>query len=83
MRTIKTNKNSRCPKCQAMLDKASDPLGVNTPSVGDYSICLYCNAVLQFGIGLTLHKVDKTNLSSSLLKKLQNFQRINKMRSLP
>jgi hypothetical protein len=46
-------KPSLMPCCGYMVDSASDPNGDATPEPGDFSICLRCGAILQFGPDLT------------------------------
>jgi hypothetical protein len=37
-----------CPHCKRMLDRASDPQSAASPRPGDFSLCVYCGAVLRF-----------------------------------
>src|SRR4051812_6741916 len=46
-------KTERLPCCGDMVDSVGDPNGDASPEPGDFSICLRCGAVLQFGPELT------------------------------
>jgi hypothetical protein len=53
-----------CPWCSAGLDGAS---GIDTnsrPKVGDFSVCIVCGGLIEFGIGLVLLRGSDTALAS-------------------
>ena len=57
---IKANK---CPKCEGIIDVATDStMEGNTPSSGDYTICIYCCTILQLDDTLSLKLVSKEKL---------------------
>ena len=54
---------SQCPECHRMLDMACTIAGPKlTPKVGDYTICMYCNNILEFGESLVLRPVTDSTL---------------------
>ncbi|WP_106256183.1 hypothetical protein [Stenomitos frigidus] len=52
-RTIRTPENL-CPHCGYKLDACSVPFSLDSPSVGDLSVCIDCAGLLQFGKGLVV-----------------------------
>ena len=47
-----------CPGCGAVLDACCSTGETRDPRPGDYSVCTYCAAVLQFDDEMKTHKVD-------------------------
>lgn len=53
-----------CPWCSAGLDRST---GVDTnsrPKVGDFSVCIVCGGLMEFGIGLVLLRGSDTALAN-------------------
>jgi hypothetical protein len=48
-----------CPVCSRALDSASNLTGERKPTAGDYTICMYCFAVLRFDSDLHLVQVSQ------------------------
>jgi len=46
--------DSYCPNCQKLLDAAIAVGGSGSPRSGDVTVCVYCGALLSFGVGLRL-----------------------------
>lgn len=72
-KTVKTPEVN-CPKCNASLDSATS-VGLNTPSVGDFSVCLYCQSILRFGLGLVLEQATEADVPDELKAKLKAIQK--------
>ncbi len=53
-----------CPICHALLDDAeSITEGNNTPSEGDFTVCLYCAGILRYTEKILLCKVNPEDLA--------------------
>lgn len=48
-----------CPKCNAILDSATDANGTLVPDPGDLSICFYCHVMLVFGEDMALRELTE------------------------
>lgn len=53
MGKFKISKQSRtpatlCPNCGTLLDAATNTMGTQKPSPGDFSVCIRCSAPLRF-----------------------------------
>jgi len=43
-----------CPVCFAVLDGVTNLTGPDKPDPGDFTVCVYCRAVLKFGPDLAM-----------------------------
>lgn len=50
---------SRCPKCNQLLDAATSTEGDHHPSPGDISVCINCAEVLTFDEDLLLQPASR------------------------
>jgi hypothetical protein len=58
-------KESICPNCGKQLDAATSCYGAKEkPHSGDFSVCLYCAAILRFGDDLNLCLPKKEELTT-------------------
>jgi hypothetical protein len=58
-------KESICPNCGKQLDAATNCFGEKErPHTGDFSVCLYCAAILCFGDDLNLCLPKKEELTA-------------------
>lgn len=48
-----------CPKCNKLLDAATDANGVSIPDPGDLSICFYCHTMLKFSDDMALRELTE------------------------
>lgn len=73
-----TNADARCPQCAAEMTGATDPQNEDSaPSPGDFSVCLYCAAVLCFNDDMTVRDAadeDLDDLPGDLLAKLAHMR---------
>jgi hypothetical protein len=53
-----------CPWCSAGLDAATGIETNSRPKVGDFSVCIRCGGLIEFGIGLVLLRGSDTGLAS-------------------
>jgi hypothetical protein len=49
---------SACPDCGHEMDRAMSTTNDGEPTVGDLSVCIGCGALLRFGEGLRLERLD-------------------------
>jgi hypothetical protein len=60
---------SWCPQCNLELDGVTimrtDGPKDGLPEEGDYSICVYCAAILRFGAGLQLRKATPEDITEA------------------
>ncbi len=54
MKSVRTNREARCPACQHRVDGATDPRSNRTPKPGDFSVCAYCSMVVVFNTDMTV-----------------------------
>lgn len=50
-----------CPKCGDMLDTCAAMEDESTPMPGDFTICMCCAGVLQFGSDMRLIAIDESD----------------------
>lgn len=62
-----------CPSCARQLDMATDPTEKAVPKPGDFSVCLYCCQVLQFGPQLQLAARDLDTLPIETRIRLRDY----------
>jgi hypothetical protein len=53
-----------CPWCSAGLNGATGIETISRPKVGDFSVCIVCGGLIEFGIGLVLLRGSDTALAS-------------------
>lgn len=52
-----------CPKCRSPLDAAQGVGHERKPKRGDYTICIYCGSIWQFGKNLVLDRPYRVPLA--------------------
>jgi hypothetical protein len=61
--TVKLDSNPCCPKCETVLDGATDLDGKGVaPSPGDITMCIYCHTVMEFTDDMQFAEFDVTTL---------------------
>lgn len=51
-----------CPYCNKKLDACSNMTGEDGPDDGDFTLCLYCAAVLRFNNDLTIRPATRDDM---------------------
>lgn len=72
MLITRTNED-HCPRCKQKLDAATSSTGYDIPKPGDLSVCLGCQAVLQWDDSMKLQLAD---LSKIPLENLREIARV-------
>lgn len=55
---------TKCSKCKATLDGASQVKGEEQPTPGDISMCFYCGTLHMFDEGLALRRMSFAELNA-------------------
>jgi uncharacterized protein with PIN domain len=65
--------NLNCPVCNSMLDGVTNIENEDVlPENGDFSVCLYCNTILQFETDDTGFKYKKVSIEELKTLQLEN-----------
>lgn len=73
--------NSPCPVCGKKLDAASESTGAPVkPVEGDFSVCLYCGALLRFGAHLVIVKASLDELMQLQTEQPLTFKHLMEIR---
>lgn len=70
---------SACPRCKKVLDATTEPGHGQSPSPGDFSICLYCGAPLRFTETLGLREVKVGELLQLSAEELEIIKRMQEV----
>lgn len=68
-----------CPYCQYELDACSDPINLNSPSPGDFSVCIKCGGFLQFKTDLTVQAAELSTLFTLSIKQPNEYKTLLQM----
>jgi transcription elongation factor Elf1 len=60
-----------CPACEAELNASTGVDHDVAPEPGDFSICLYCGAALEFSEDRTLQPIDEASLDDETAEDLR------------
>jgi len=62
-----------CPRCGKVMDAATNLMDKTAPQGGDFSVCIYCAAVLRFTDDLDLRKATGDELAMLLDRQPEAF----------
>ena len=66
-------KSAACPRCGKIVDGATNLMDKTAPKGGDFSVCIYCAAVLRFTGDLGLRKATGDELAILLDRRPEAF----------
>lgn len=78
MKSVRINKEAKCPSCGAILDGATCIYSNATPSPDDLSVCIYCLHWLRFNNDLTLRTMEQEDIDDLNPKEFQQLLEITK-----
>ena len=74
-------KAAPCPSCGKELDGCTSFTGQQTPSGGDFSVCLYCSTILRFTAGLGLSSASTSDLVELMVDQPEMFTLLAKIQT--